>query len=126
MIVSIANTMDLPERLQAKIASRIGNNRLVYEPYTYLQIETILHSRLQCVSHIFDESSTKFVAKKVSNYSGDIRRSLQVTKRAVEICRDKHLKQNGDCKSNALTKVKYNDCIEAFEELFHSKTVYVL
>lgn len=33
LIISIANTMDLPERLQPKIQSRIGNNRLVYEPY---------------------------------------------------------------------------------------------
>ncbi len=33
LVVSIANTMDLPERMQQKISSRIGNNRLVYEPY---------------------------------------------------------------------------------------------
>lgn len=33
LIIAIANTMDLPEKLQSKIASRIGNNRLVYEPY---------------------------------------------------------------------------------------------
>ena len=34
LVIAIANTMDLPERLQSKIASRIGNNRLVYEPYS--------------------------------------------------------------------------------------------
>lgn len=33
LIISIANTMDLPERMHAKIQSRIGSNRLVYEPY---------------------------------------------------------------------------------------------
>lgn len=33
LIIAVANTMDLPERMQAKISSRIGNNRLVYEPY---------------------------------------------------------------------------------------------
>lgn len=33
LVIAIANTMDLPEKLQSKIASRIGNNRLVYEPY---------------------------------------------------------------------------------------------
>ena len=38
--------MDLPERMQNKIASRIGNNRLVYEPYNKDQILTILKSRL--------------------------------------------------------------------------------
>lgn len=30
LVISIANTMDLPERLNAKVASRMGHNRLVY------------------------------------------------------------------------------------------------
>ena len=42
LVISIANTMDLPERLQSKIQSRIGNERLVYEPYTSDQIQLIL------------------------------------------------------------------------------------
>ena len=33
LVIAIANTMDLPEKLQPKIASRIGKNRLVFEPY---------------------------------------------------------------------------------------------
>ena len=86
LIIAIANTMDLPERLQAKIASRIGNSRLVYEPYNKEQIQTILESRLHGIP-IFDSSSIKLVASKVSSYSGDIRRSLAVTKRAVELCK---------------------------------------
>jgi len=49
-----------------------------------------LTSRLSDVSDIFEKRSLDFVARKVSMYSGDIRRSLQITKRAVEICRDKH------------------------------------
>lgn len=96
LVISIANTMDLPERMQPKILSRIGNNRLVYEPYNKQQIQTILESRLSGIQ-IFDSKSIQLVAAKVSSYSGDIRRSLQVTKRAVEICRDKYLKKyNGD------------------------------
>ena len=80
--------MDLPERLQGKIKSRMGNNRLVYEPYTTEQIEIILKSRLKDIN-IFQSKGIYLVAKKVSQYSGDIRRSLQITKRAVEICREK-------------------------------------
>jgi origin recognition complex subunit 1 len=34
MIVTIANTINLPDKLKPKIASRIGNRRLIYEPYT--------------------------------------------------------------------------------------------
>ena len=76
MVVSIANTMNLPERMQQKISSRIGNNRLVYEPYNNQQILTILKSRLEDVKEIFADRSLDFVARKVSMYSGDIRRSL--------------------------------------------------
>jgi len=54
--------MDLPERMQVKISSRIGNNRLVYEPYNREQIKEILSSRLQTVDNIFDSNSLKFVA----------------------------------------------------------------
>jgi origin recognition complex subunit 1 len=46
LVISIANTMDLPERMQQKIQSRIGNNRLVYEPYNKAQIIEILRSRV--------------------------------------------------------------------------------
>ena len=47
LVVAIANTMDLPERMNPKISSRIGNNRLVYEPYNLNQILAIFKSRLQ-------------------------------------------------------------------------------
>jgi hypothetical protein len=30
LVITIANTMDIPERVKSKIISRIGNNRLVY------------------------------------------------------------------------------------------------
>ena len=42
---------------------------------------------------IFADKSLMLVSKKVAQFSGDIRRSLQITKRAVEICRDQWLKE---------------------------------
>jgi len=65
LLISIANTMDLPEKLMAKITSRIGNNRLVYEPYTSSQIKNILESRLSDIP-IFDPKSLELVSKKVA------------------------------------------------------------
>ena len=38
IMVGIANTMDFPERLLHKISSRIGNSRVVYKPYSSVQI----------------------------------------------------------------------------------------
>ena len=87
LLISIANTQNLPEQLQAKITSRIGNTRIVYQPYTIQQIRTIIESRLQDVD-LFDQMSITLISKKVAKFSGDIRRALQVTKRAVEIGRE--------------------------------------
>ena len=47
IILAIANTMDLPERFLVKIKSRIGESRLVYQPYSRSQIEKIIMSRIQ-------------------------------------------------------------------------------
>jgi len=58
-------------------------------------------------------------------YSGDIRRSLQIAKRSVELCRDKHFEAKLPA-GTPETKVTYKDVIDAFDELFNSKTVKVL
>ena len=86
---------------------------------------TILRSRLADVSDIFEGKSLDFVARKDSMYSGDIRRSLQITKRSVEVCRDRHLAKKLP-KGAPITRVIFSDVIEAFSELFNSKTVHVL
>lgn len=126
LVIAIANTMDLPERLQSKISSRIGNNRLVYEPYNVNQIQEILLSRLKGID-IFDHKAIMLVAQKVSSYSGDIRRSLQIARRAVELTRDAYFKnKEAGKKSNELQKVTYSDILKAFDELYNSKTVMVL
>jgi len=100
LVISIANTMDLPERLQNKIHSRIGNKRLVYQPYKVEQIQEILESRIEGIN-VFDENAIKLCAKKISAYSGDIRRSLALAKRAVEIYRKHHF---GDFNQVATSK----------------------
>lgn len=120
--------MDLPERMQTKISSRIGNNRLVYEPYNKEQVKEILESRVKEIVDIFSKDSLRFVAMKIGNYSGDIRRSLMITRRAVEICRDKYLAQVKSNKrdSKQLLKVEAGFVNEAFNELYTSKTVKVM
>lgn len=104
--------MDLPEKLQQKIASRIGNNRLVYEPYSREQIHEILSIRingdLNQTNSIFDLQAIRLTASKVSSYSGDIRRSLQVAKRALEITRDKYFSLP---KQDHLIQVTYKEVV---------------
>jgi hypothetical protein len=43
VIIAVANTMDLPERdMDMRVISRLGLNRLHFEPYTQQQLQVIL------------------------------------------------------------------------------------
>jgi Cdc6-like AAA superfamily ATPase len=61
------------------------------------------------------------VASKVSSYSGDIRRSLQVAKRALEITRDEYLRMYQGDHSKKLLPVTLGHCVKAFEQLYNTK-----
>ena len=45
-VIGIANTLDLPERLDPKVRSRLGSRRLTFATYKPAQIESILTQRL--------------------------------------------------------------------------------
>lgn len=48
IVVTIANTMDLPERvLMGRVTSRLGLTRLTFQPYNYKQLQEIVMSRLK-------------------------------------------------------------------------------
>ncbi|KAJ2558247.1 Origin recognition complex, subunit 1 [Coemansia sp. RSA 1933] len=85
VVVAIANTMDLPERmLHHKVSSRLGLTRINFQPYSYHQLMTIVQSRLEgCMA--FDSDAIELCARKISAVSGDARRALDVCRRAVEI-----------------------------------------
>ncbi|KAJ1848002.1 Origin recognition complex, subunit 1, partial [Coemansia sp. RSA 2703] len=85
VVVAIANTMDLPERmLHHKVSSRLGLTRINFQPYTHQQLMTIVQSRLEgCEA--FDDDAVELCARKISAVSGDARRALDVCRRAVEI-----------------------------------------
>ena len=40
VVVAIANTMDLPERIMMnRVSSRLGLTRMTFQPYTYKQLQ---------------------------------------------------------------------------------------
>ncbi|KAJ9066865.1 Origin recognition complex, subunit 1, variant 2 [Entomophthora muscae] len=85
IVVAIANTMDLPERmLTQKVSSRLGLIRVVFEPYSFQQLKAIVASRLMAVPW-FDPEAVEMCARKVASVSGDARRALDICRRAVEI-----------------------------------------
>ncbi|CAO3631418.1 unnamed protein product [Cunninghamella blakesleeana] len=85
IVVAIANTMDLPERmLNNKISSRMGLTRINFQAYTHQELYEIVVSRLHGIE-AFESDAVEFAARKVSAVSGDARRALDICRRSVEI-----------------------------------------
>jgi origin recognition complex subunit 1 len=84
-IIGIANTVALPEQLLAKIANRFQQTeRIVFSTYSKSDIIKILNDRVQSL-HAFEPRAIELCAAKVASSSGDIRRCLDVCRRAAEM-----------------------------------------
>ena len=124
VIIAIANTMDLPERFLSKIKSRIGEWRLVYQPYNEEQIQTILRSKLKEEENVFSNDALKLVSWMVAKSSGDIRRSLQLCKRAIELWIEECIKDPDHWLIRS-DGVQYEHINISYSELFNSKIAEV-
>lgn len=58
VVIGIANTMDLPERLLPRIASRLGQQRVPFLPYNQEQIKEIVGARLAHIPSFRDPKVT--------------------------------------------------------------------
>ncbi|NWI52422.1 ORC1 protein, partial [Calyptomena viridis] len=113
IILAIANTMDLPERIMMnRVASRLGLTRMSFQPYTYKQLQQIISSRLKGVK-AFEEDAIQLVSRKVAALSGDARRCLDICRRATEICECARQKRAPDT-------VRMAHVTEAIDEMFSS------
>ena len=59
-------------------------------------------------ANVFNNASLRFLAMKIGNYSGDIRRVLMITRRAVEIARDRYNELFKKSKSQEIVQVDQN------------------
>ncbi|XP_050296244.1 origin recognition complex subunit 1 [Anthonomus grandis grandis] len=85
VVITIANTMDLPERLlMSRVTSRLGLTRLTFQAYTHKQLMEIVTKRLTGTDS-FNSDAVQLVARKVASVSGDARRALDICRRAAEI-----------------------------------------
>lgn len=118
IVLSVANTLDLPEMFMARISSRIGNTRLVFSPYTSNEIRDIITERV-AETGIFDSSAINFIAKKVALISSDIRKTLNICRQAVE----KHRSRNSKGESHVydeMEKISMSLVSEIFEKNYGS------
>uniref|UniRef100_A0A8B9IXG7 Origin recognition complex subunit 1 n=1 Tax=Amazona collaria TaxID=241587 RepID=A0A8B9IXG7_9PSIT len=116
IILAIANTMDLPERIMMnRVASRLGLTRMSFQPYTYKELQQIISSRLNNMK-AFEEDAIQLVSRKVAALSGDARRCLDICRRATEIC-------EFDSQKGTPEIVRMNHVTEAIDEMFSSPYV---
>eukprot|EP00899_Mesostigma_viride_P008063 jgi/Mesvir1/17258/Mv07668-RA.3 len=105
VVIGIANTMDLPERLLPRIASRLGADRLTFLPYTRSELEMILTERLKGVPGAFEPKSLELVSRKVAAVSGDARRALDIARRAAEVAQKRLAEGTGPAGANGMGSV---------------------
>lgn len=96
IVVAVANTMDLPERmLSNKISSRLGLTRIQFPGYNHDQLREIIESRLLNVEgNIVKRDAIEFASRKVASVSGDARRVLDICRRAVDLAELDSAKSN--------------------------------
>eukprot|EP00932_Pfiesteria_piscicida_P001462 SRR837773.11423.p1 GENE.SRR837773.11423~~SRR837773.11423.p1 ORF type:complete len:304 (-),score=135.21 SRR837773.11423:215-1126(-) len=114
VVAAISNTMDLPERLLPRVTSRFGTtagiHRVDFHPYNREQLQHIMTEMLTAHDALeaFDAEALQVCAARVAAGSGDIRKALQVCRRALEL-RLLEAKETGNVGSSHL--------VAAFAEL---------
>ena len=122
IVLSISNTLDLPNRLFPKVQSRMGNNKIMFKPYTKDELHTIILSRGININ-TYSEDALKLSSMKVAAVNGDLRRIIQILNKSKEIYEEE--KRNFPNASNVDLITKYH-ILKACEELFDSKITKVL
>lgn len=119
-IIGIANTMDLPERLHPRIASRLAANKVVFHPYQKDDLQTIVQARLEAFDTLFEDAALQYAARKVANCSGDLRRCLELCRRALEVAL-----RRADGVTEGL-QVRARDIDAAAKEAYNSPSIKML
>jgi Cdc6-like AAA superfamily ATPase len=89
VLLGLANTMDLPERLHARISSRMGSfqERMIFKPYSIEQVDEILRARMAELN-VFEPKSLQLLTRKAATIGGDLRAALKICQRSIEMHRD--------------------------------------
>jgi len=115
IILCIANTMDLPEKVMMnRVSSRIGLTRHNFQPYTFQQLEQIVMSRLEGLE-LFKADAVQLVARKVAGLSGDARRALDICRRATEMA-----------ETEGTLEIGLKHMMKAYDEMFTSPKIMAI
>ena len=118
IVISISNTLDLPNKLSPKIKSRMGNNKIMFKPYNKDELITILKSK-GVEYNSFTQDALKLSCMKVASINGDLRRIIQILQRAKEIYSLSSI-------INRSEKIDKTYILKACDDLYNSKLTRVI
>ncbi|EFH46551.1 hypothetical protein ARALYDRAFT_493435, partial [Arabidopsis lyrata subsp. lyrata] len=122
VVLGIANTMDLPEKVLPRISSQMGIQRLCFGPYNHMQLQEIISTRLKGIN-AFEKTAIEFASRKVAAVSGDARRALEICRRAAEVAEYRLKKTNKTAKSQLVIMA---DVEAAIQEMFQAPHIQVM
>uniref|UniRef100_A0AC35TQY9 Origin recognition complex subunit 1 n=1 Tax=Rhabditophanes sp. KR3021 TaxID=114890 RepID=A0AC35TQY9_9BILA len=117
-VISIANALDLPERiLSQRVTSRIGTNRISFQPYDHHQISKIINYRLKGF-HCIENKAIDLASRKIAALNGDLRKAIGIIRKAVELALARELKEvNTKLVLEAIKDTASNVYAEYFKDL---------
>lgn len=103
ILIGIANALDFTDRFLPRMKSRgLKPDLLPFLPYSSAQLSAIITSKLRsllpptadkkCVPFLHP-TAIMFLAKKVSSQSGDLRKSLDICRRAIDLIEEETKKK---------------------------------
>lgn len=90
--IGLANALDLTDRALVRLQSRVNFKPVLlnFSPYSKQDIATILSQRIQeavteDVGNVIAPSALQYLRGKISSASGDLRKAIDIWRRAVEL-----------------------------------------
>ena len=133
-VIGIANTMDLPERLLPKIASRLGSGRVTFNPYNTSELTKIIEARLRSTGDYssdgkydaITQNAVQLASMKVAQISGDARRALELCRRGIEIAEARIERERESGELNCISRCGPSDISKAQNEMFSATYMKML
>lgn len=98
ILLGIANNLNLPDALTARLESRSATNinQMIFSAYTFEQVHQILDQRLaELRLKEFSKNARELLARKAASLGGDLRKALQLCKAVLEQYRAEQRKGTG-------------------------------
>ena len=119
-LIAIANNAGvLEERLDARVKSSMGSERIRFDGYSRIDLEAILESRAKMALKpgYVESGAVRLCAKLVSEGTGDARRAVDLLRVSGEVANERRSKLDSECVYSAVDKVEKDYVQEMLESL---------